>query len=109
MTLTSDLVFRTILSGTYLSDYLRWESQIRCVDALWMVECCVPFTVTVALNLTSDLVLEKFCLEHISYIIQGRNPKFHLLMHLGLVDCPVPFSCHLTSDLVSRIGIESGA
>ena len=33
MTLTSDLVFRIIVSGAYLLYYLRWESQIWCVDA----------------------------------------------------------------------------
>ena len=32
-------------------------------------------------------------------------------MHLGIVDCPVPFpvTVTLTSDLVSRICIKSGA
>ena len=35
LTLTSDLVFRIIVSGAYLLYYLRWESQIWCVDAYW--------------------------------------------------------------------------
>ena len=35
LTLTSDLVFRIIVSGAYLLYYLRWESQIWCVDASW--------------------------------------------------------------------------
>ena len=35
VTLTSDLVFRIIVSGAYLLYYLRWESQIWCVDASW--------------------------------------------------------------------------
>ena len=35
VTLTSDLVFRIIMSGAYLLYYLRWESQIWCVDASW--------------------------------------------------------------------------
>ena len=35
VTLTSDLVFRIILSGAYLLYYLRKESQIWCVDASW--------------------------------------------------------------------------
>ena len=30
-------------------------------------------------------------------------------MHLGMERCPVPFLGHLTSDLISRICIESGA
>ena len=35
VTLTSDLVFRIIVSGAYLLYYLRQESQIWCVDASW--------------------------------------------------------------------------
>ena len=34
VTLTSDLVFRIIVSRAYLLYYLRQESQILCVDAL---------------------------------------------------------------------------
>ena len=33
VTLTSDLVFRKIVSGAYLLYYLMYESQIWCVDA----------------------------------------------------------------------------
>ena len=35
VTLTSDLVFRIIMSRAYLLYYLRKESQILCVDASW--------------------------------------------------------------------------
>ena len=35
VTLTSDLVFRIIVFGAYLLYYLRYESQIWCVDASW--------------------------------------------------------------------------
>ena len=35
VTLTSDLVLRIILSIAYLLYYLRYESQILCVDATW--------------------------------------------------------------------------
>ena len=35
VTLTSDLVFRIIVSGAYLLYYLRLESQIWCVGASW--------------------------------------------------------------------------
>ena len=35
LTLTTDLVFRIIVSGAYLLNYLRLESQIWCVDASW--------------------------------------------------------------------------
>ena len=38
LTLTSDLVFRKIVSIAYLLYYLRYESQIWCVDACWDVE-----------------------------------------------------------------------
>ena len=33
VTLTSDLVFRKLVSGAYLLYYLRYELQIWCVDA----------------------------------------------------------------------------
>ena len=35
LTLTSDLVFRIIVSRAYRLYYLRKESQIWCVDASW--------------------------------------------------------------------------
>ena len=35
VTLTSDLVLRIIMSGAYHLYYLRFESQIWCVDASW--------------------------------------------------------------------------
>ena len=35
VTLTSDLVFRILVSRAYLLYYLRSESQIWCVDASW--------------------------------------------------------------------------
>ena len=35
VTLTSDLVFRIIMSRAYLLHYLRQESQIWCEDASW--------------------------------------------------------------------------
>ena len=35
VTLTSDLVFRIIMSRAHLLSYLRKESQIWCVDAFW--------------------------------------------------------------------------
>ena len=43
VTLTSDLVFRIIVSGAYLLCYLRMESQIWCVWMhLGMKKCRVP-------------------------------------------------------------------
>ena len=35
VTLTSDLVFRIIMSGAYLLHILRQESQFWCLDASW--------------------------------------------------------------------------
>ena len=35
VTLTSDLVFRIIMVGAYLSYYFRLESHIWCVNASW--------------------------------------------------------------------------
>ena len=67
-TLTSDLVFRIILSGAYLLYYLRSESQLWCVDASW--DDSVPYhnCVTVTLNLTSGLV-SRNCIESGAYLL----------------------------------------
>ena len=35
VTITSDLVFRIVISGKCLLYYLRWESQILRVDVSW--------------------------------------------------------------------------
>ena len=47
------------------------------------------------------------CLEHISYIIKGRNLKYRMWMQLGIAKCRIPFWCRcklgLTSCLSSRI------
>ena len=43
LTLTSDLVCRIIVSRTYLLYYLRWESQICCIDTSLMLMCRIPF------------------------------------------------------------------
>ena len=64
---------------------------------LGMVECLVPFSVTV--TLTSDLVLIIIVSEHISYIIKGRNPKFGGWMQLLMVECHIRFFGHFYLDL----------
>ena len=43
VTLTSELVFRIIMSGAYLLYYLRYESKIGVWVHIWMVECRVLF------------------------------------------------------------------
>ena len=44
VTLTSDLVLGTIVSGAYPLYCLSAESQIRCVDASWDGKCGVQFS-----------------------------------------------------------------
>ena len=39
------------------------------------------------------------CPVHISYILWGRNSKFCVYIHLGMVECHVPFSGHCDLDL----------
>ena len=39
------------------------------------------------------------CLVHNSHILRGRNSKFGVWMHLGMVECRVPFSGHSDLDL----------
>ena len=43
------------------------------------------------MTLTFDLVLEKMCPEHISYIIKGRNPKYGVWMQILMAESCVPF------------------
>ena len=51
------------------------------------------------MTLSSDLVLEKSCPGHISYIIKGRNPKFGVWMRLWMAECHVSFLGHFDVDL----------
>ena len=39
------------------------------------------------------------CPVHISYILWGRNSKFGVWLHLGMAECPVPFSGQCDLDL----------
>ena len=57
----------------------------------------IPFWVTV--TLTSDLVVRILCSEHISYILWGRNSKFGVYMHLGMVESHILFLSHCDLDL----------
>ena len=73
VTLTSGLSSRIILSGAYLISF-----NIGISNIVSGAECCIlildhykSMTLTIC-PLAS--VLEKICLEHISYIIWGRNP-----------------------------------
>ena len=65
---------------------------------LWMVECLKLFMGHYALDL--DLIYrKKLCQEHISYIIQGRNPKFGVWMQFRMAECHIPFMGHFDLDL----------
>ena len=55
--------------------------------------------VTVILNFTFDLVFRMIKSGHISYIIEGRNPKFGVWMQLWMEECHIPFLGHLDLDL----------
>ena len=59
----------------------------------------VLYYLQVTVTLTSDLVLEKSCLGHISYIIKVRNPKLSMWMQLRMAECHVPFLGHFDLEL----------
>ena len=66
MTLTSDLVFRMIVSRAYLLYYLRKESHLASWMHLDMTKCHC------ALTLTSDLV-SRNCFESGAYILYSSR------------------------------------
>ena len=68
VTLTSDLVFRIIVSGAYPLYYLRLEFQIWSVDASCDDSVAYHNWVTGTLNLTSDLV-SRNCIESGAYLL----------------------------------------
>ena len=49
------------------------------------------------------LFLELMCLEHIAYTILGMNPKFGVLISLGMEECCIPFWVTLTLTLTSDL------
>ena len=66
--------------------------------------------VTVTLTLTSDLVFRICSFVHIFYILWGRDSTFGVWMHLGMVECRVPFSGQGDFDLWPTLRIiVSGA
>ena len=67
----------------------------ECILGWWSVFYHLWVTVT----LTSDLVLEKSCPEHISYIIKGRNPKLGVWMQILMAECHIPSVGHFDLDL----------
>ena len=99
VTLTSDLVLIIIVSGAYLLYYLRRESQIWCVNASW--DGWVSCTIFGHCDLDLWPSFNNNCVRSISllFIIWDRNPKFCVWMHLGVVECLVPFTGHCDLDL----------
>ena len=63
------------------------------------------FHLRVTVTFTANLLFRIILFGHISYIIEGRNPKFGVWMHFSMVESHIPFLGHFdfTSDLVCRI------
>ena len=80
--------------------------NLVCGCILGWVSVAYHFRVTVTLALTSDLVFivismsvrPASCPVHISYILQSRNSKFDVWMHLGMAKCHIPISGHCDLD-----------
>ena len=72
---------------------------------LGMPECHKPFLGHFDLDLWPSFQ-ELLCPEHISYIIWCRNPKFGMVIPLGMAEWCIPFwvtlTLTLTSGLISR-------
>ena len=72
---------------------------------LGMPECHKPFLGHYDLDLWSSFQ-ELLCQEHISYIIWCRNPKFGMVIPLGMAEWCIPvwvtLTLTLTSGLISR-------
>ena len=93
-----DIISRIILSGAYLIYYLREESQICCMDT--------SLDADVSHILVSRIIVSG------AYLLYNWNPKFGVLIPLGMVEWCIPFwvtlTLTLTSGLISRFFV-SGA
>ena len=69
---------------------------------LWMPECHKPFLGHCDLDLWPS-VQELLCPEYISYIIWCRNPKFGVVIPLGMAEWCIPFWVTLTLTLLSGL------
>ena len=58
----------------------------------------VMYHLRFSVTLTSTKSSELSCPEHISYIIEGRNPKFGVWVQLWMAECHIPFSGLLDLD-----------
>ena len=50
-------------------------------------------------HIVCPLVRPALCPVHIFYILEGRNPKFGVWMHLGMAECRVQLSGHCDLEL----------
>ena len=50
-------------------------------------------------NVLPSVRLPALCPVHISYILWGRNSKYDVWMHLGMLECSISFSGHCDLDL----------
>ena len=86
LTLSSDPSSRKIVSRAYI--WYCFKVGIPNLDCGYMLGCqSVPYW----------LGLLDLDLWHISYIIGGRNPKFIVWIHLGVVECHTLFIDHCVS------------
>ena len=93
-----------LVSGAYLLYSSRQESQIWFVDASW--DGGVLCTIFWSLTLTSDLVFRIFVFGAYPILFEVGIPNWYVHACVGYHPW---VTVTLTSDLVSRIVIESGA
>ena len=103
LNLTSDLVSRNWCISPIFFE--KGIPNLVCKCILGCLSVTIYFWVTV--TLTSNLVFQEWlCPEHICYIIWCRNPKFGVVIPLGMEEWCIPFwvtlTLTLTSGLISR-------
>ena len=104
LNLTSDLVSRNWCISSIFFEIGIPNLVCKCI--LGSLSVTNHFWVTV--SLTSDLVFKNYCVQSIiiSYIIWCRNPKFGVVIPLGMAKWCIPFrvtlTLTLTSGLISR-------
>ena len=102
LNLTSDLVSRNWCISPIFFEIGIPNLVCKCI--LGCLSVTNHFWVTV--TLTSDLVFKNYCVQSISYIIWCRNPKFGVVIPLGMAEWCIQFWVILTLTLTS--GFISG-
>ena len=108
LALTSDLVYRIIVSRTYLLYYLRWESLIGVWVHIVMVECRVPCTAHCGLKfdlLPRFLNIYIWSISLLLFEVEILNSVCECILELRIIQFHFPVTVTLTSDLVSRFSI----